>query len=320
MGGVEALFEAQVWTTYDLIRIKGMLDIASKIIFQTTDRAFANRNKTMNLDNGEILIVEDGKRIEQIQTGSVNIALFEKSMMEWEEHAKSIGGAYDPTMGKEPTSGTPFASLQLQVQQGLSLHEYRKGKLAVFLDEIYQDWIIPYIAKEITNEQRFLSELDLEEMQAVAESMVASQTNKMVLKMILSGQLVSPQDIELHKQMVRDEFMKGGNKKFIEILKNEFKDAPISVKLNIAGKQKNLSAMVEKMVNVFKQIIATPQVLDDPRLAKIFNQILEASGLEPIDFYSKPQLATQAGIKIQPPQTQIPNQMVAPTNQPVMAQ
>ena len=50
-GGAEELFEPQVWVNYDIIRIKGMLDQASKVIYQTADTAFRNRNKTQNLDN-----------------------------------------------------------------------------------------------------------------------------------------------------------------------------------------------------------------------------------------------------------------------------
>ena len=52
-GGAEELFEPQVWINYDVIRMKGMLDIASKVIYQTSDSAFANRNKTSDLENGE---------------------------------------------------------------------------------------------------------------------------------------------------------------------------------------------------------------------------------------------------------------------------
>jgi len=71
---------------------------------------------------------------------------------------------------------------------------------------------------------------------------------------------------------------------FIKILKDEFKDIPLRIKVNIAGKQKNLSMYTDKLVNVFRQIAVNPMVLDDPRMAKLFNKILEASGIEQMDF------------------------------------
>lgn len=304
MGGAEELFEAQVWINYDQIRIKGMLDAAAKVLYQTTDEKFANRNKTSNLENGEILVLQDGKAITQVNTFPVNVNVFENSIKEWEAHARQTGAANESIMGESPTSGTPFKLQELITAESHSLHEYRKGKLATFLDEVYQDWIIPHIVKEITKGQEFLAELELDELQQVADSLVICEANKAIKEAILRGEIIYPDEVELFKQKVRDSFMKGGNKKFLEILKDEMKDVPVSVYVNIVGKQKDLAKHTDKLVNVFRQILAAPGVLDDPRMSKIFNQILEASGLSPIDFYQKPKpqiMQPQQGAPGQPP-------------------
>ena len=99
--------------------------------------------------------------------------------------------------------------------------------------------------------------------------------------------------------------MRGGNKKSIEILTKELKDAPVSVSVNIVGKQKNLSLMTDKLVNIFRQIIVAPQILQEPKMSSLFNQIIESSGLSPLDF---------AGMKL--PQ---PIQQINRPNQPAMA-
>ena len=75
-----------------------------------------------------------------------------------------------------------------------------------------------------------------------------------------------------------------GNKRFIDIAKDEIKDVAMRVRVNVAGKQKDLFSRVDKLVNVFRQIIASPQMLQDPVLSDLFNQIIEASGLSPVDF------------------------------------
>jgi len=292
-GGAEEMFESQVWVNYDIIRIKDMLDAASKVIFQTADRTFAKRNKLKNLDNLEILTTEDGKTVSQINTTPVNIRLFENSIVEWEDSARTIGAATESIMGEQPKSGTPFKLQELVTAESHSLHEYRKGKLATFLDEVYRDWIIPYIAKEINQGQEFIAELDLEEMQGIADSIVTNEANKIIKEKILNGELVEKEEIEKYKQEIRDNFRKGGNKKFIKILEKEIQDAPIDVFVSIVGKQKYLAQITDKLVNVFRQIIASPTILDDPRMGKLFNQILEASGLSPIDFYQTSRLQIQ---------------------------
>lgn len=310
IGGAEELFEPQVWTNYDVIRIKDMLDIASKVIFQTTDEAFANRNKTNNLDNGEILVVAENKNITQINTQPVNINLFENSIKEWEAHAQQMGSANESIMGESPTSGTPFKLQELVTAESHSLHEYRKGKLATFLDEIYRDWEIPNITREISKGQEFLAELDLDELQSVAESLATCEANKMVKAALLEGKMMSQVQIDENKNFIKEIFNKGGNKKFLEIFKDEMKDAPVSVFVNIAGKQKDLAGRTDKLVNILRQIIAAPQMLQDPVFAKLFNQIIEASGLEPVDFTS---------MKIQPPAQEQLNPQPEQTKQPVPA-
>lgn len=288
-GGAEELFEAQIWVNYDQIRIKDMLDAAANVIYKTTDESFLTRNKNLNkLNTGDVVVVADGKDVGQLNTQPMNLMLFENSVKEWENHARQMGAATESIMGESPSAGTPFALQQLITAESHSLHEYRKGKLATFLDMVYMEWVIPHIVREITKGQEFLSELELDELQQVADSLVVCEANKAIRKLILSGKMVTPEQVDAYKEVVRDKFMKGGNKKFIKIIKDEFKDAPITVRVNIAGKQKDLASRVDKLTNIFRQILAAPGVLDDPRMAKIFNEILESSGLSPIDFYSKP--------------------------------
>lgn len=285
LGGAEELFEPQVWTNYDIIHIKKMLDQASKIIYQTADPAFANRNKTTDLEDGEILVTEEGKPIVQINTTPVNLQVFNDSVERWEQHARQMGSAQEAIMGDQPPAGTPFKSVELQAFEGHSIHEYRKGKLATFLDEVYQDWIIPKIARVVSHEKEFIATLDFEELQQVADGLVKCETNKMVKEMILNGEVPTEEDILKHEDMVRKDFLSGGSKRFMKILEGEMKDAPMRIEINIAGKQKDMPAYTDKLVNVFRTIVANPAVLQNPAMAKIFNEILESSGLSPLDFY-----------------------------------
>ena len=290
IGGAEELFEPQVWINYDVIRMKDMLDAASKVIFQTADKSFAKRNKLKNLDNLEILTTEDGKRIDQINTTPANIRLFENSIVEWEESARQIAAANETISGDQPPAGTPFKLQELVTAEAHSLHEYRKGKLATFLEEIYRDWIIPHLAKEVNHGQEFIAELDLDELQGVADNIITNEANKTIKEKILNGELVEKEEVEMLKEKTREGFMKGGNKKFIKILKEEMKDAPIDLFVSIVGKQKNLSQITDKLTNVWRSIIANPQILQQPPMAKLFNSILQNSGLDPIDFsgFTKP--------------------------------
>jgi hypothetical protein len=285
-GGAEELFEPQVWVNYDMIRMQDMLDAASKTILKTTDPAVANRNKIRDMDNLEIIELQANTDLNQIDTFPRNLALFEKSTKEWEAHAQQMGAANDSIMGEPPTAGTPFKLQELVTQESHSLHEYRKGKLATFWDEVEMDWIVPYLSREISKEQEFLAELDLDELQYVAESLVQCETERMKKEYVLEhgGDALSQEQVDLYKQEVLDQFKKKGNKHFIQILKGEMKDAPISVRTTIAGKQKDLARYVDKLTNLFRTIMQNPAILQNKAMAGLFNQIIESSGLDPVDF------------------------------------
>lgn len=279
-GGAEELFEAQVWTNYDMIRIQDMLDAASKTILKTTDPMVANRNKIRDMDNLEIVELQQGTDLSQVDTFPRNLALFERSVAKWEEHAQQMGSATEALFGENPSAGTPFKLQNQVVQQGLGLHEYRRGIYAKHIEEIYKDWIIPHIEKKITQGTKFLSELSLDELQYVADCVIRNATNQYVIDTILSGDYdasLLEQQKELYKQKVTDEFKRKGSKHFIEILKGEFKGAGLSVKVSVAGKSKDLSGKTDALVNVFRQIIANPAVLQIPAMASVFNSILESS-------------------------------------------
>lgn len=284
-GGAEELFEPQVWTNYAEIRKLDMLDAASKTIILSEDPAFTQRNKIKSLDNLAVLDVEQGKAVHQMDTFPRNMALFDRSLEEWDVHAKNIGAAQDPIQGNAPASGTPFVSLQAQIQQGMGLHQYRRGIYAKHLEEIYRDWIIPHIEKEIVQGTTFLSELSLSELQYVSDCIIRSESNRVQKEYVLSsgGVAMTPEEVQKLEQDMQEQFRKKGNKHFIEILKGEFKNKPLGVKVSIAGKSKDLAGMVDKLTNVFRTIIANPYILQSPPIAQLFNKIIEASGLDPID-------------------------------------
>jgi len=82
-----------------------------------------------------------------------------------------------------------------------------------------------------------------------------------------------------------EEFKKGGTRRFMEVLKGELTDLPMDVYVNIKGKQKAMAENADKITNLLREIIANPQAFSQiPGVGKVFNELLEESGLSPIDF------------------------------------
>ena len=160
---------------------------------------------------------------------------------------------------------------------------------------------------EMNKGDEWMEELTLKEMQWISDKVTKNAGEDKKKELILQGKKPTQPEIDEYKENFQEEWLGGGNKHLITILKDELKDIPVDVKINVAGKQKDLANMTEKIVSFMRAIISTPQILTIPGMADLLNQVVEFSGLNPVDF---------SNLK---PEQLVPAQQPAPTQSPQMA-
>lgn len=282
---VETLFEPQVWNNYSAIKLKKMMDSAINIL-QTDSEEFGNQ-KLSELKDNTILKHESGKPITRVDGNLQNIGVFTNHQIKMENSARILGSASDAQLGTNPVSGTPFALQNLVVQQGQGMHEFRQGKIATFFaDVLYRDWILKYLVDEMNGGVKFSEELSMDELQEIAETITNNEIEKRIKKQILeSGDVPTEEERELMRETFKDEWLKRGTTRFFEVLKGELKSIPVKVKVNIAGKQKYMAQNADKLSLLLSNILQNPQAFATiPGLSKAYNQLLEESGMNAIDF------------------------------------
>lgn len=281
---IETLFEPQVWNNYSAIKIKKMLDSAVNVLI-TNSEELAGQNLNQLKDN-TILKQERDATTTRLDGSLQNMTAFTNYQTRQENNARILGSASDAQLGTNPVSGTPFALQSLVVQQGQGLHEYRQGKIATFVADVaYRDWILQYVVKDMNEGRKFSEELTFDELKEVADTIARNRTERKLAEMILDGKIVTD---EMRRTMIAsftDEFIKGGNRGFFEILKGELDQIPIDVFVNIKGKQKYMAQNADKITNIIREVLRNPQAFQQvPGIAKVFNQLLEDSGLSPVDY------------------------------------
>lgn len=312
-GGIEELFHPQIWTNYSEMHILQMLEATAKVILKTNDKKLKNQNHS-NMKQGQIIDLDEGKTLEQLVIQPINKAAFDNFVNKWEQVARTIGSASDPQLGLNPTSGTPLGTTEIVTSQGIGIHEYRQGKIATFWGEVYRDWVLPHLQSEINKGHKWLDELTLSELQDVADKVATKEANRKIIEMMIgkptgkfethydedgepykspiysggSGKMVSPEEVELMKSVIKETFMKGGEKRFLETLKDEFSDA-MDVEISIKNKQKNMAEVISKLNSVFRTLF-TPGAIEviqqNKGLSELLNNIFESGGLSPVNFGS----------------------------------
>ena len=296
-GAIEELYEAQRWTNFTEIAEIQQLQQASKLLYLSTDPKFRGQNLT-NKKMGEVLDIQPDRDVRQLDNVPRSFPAFEQKREGYRRHANEIGAASELSLGQQPNSGTPFKSVEAQLVEGQSLHIWRQGRIAVFVDELYRDWLIPQLGSQITKGTKFLAELSMEELVQVGRQVVENLVNEYEAEKIFNADVIYPFEVETFRQEAELRFRSLGSKRFLEILKDEFSNEKLDVRTNIAGKQKNLALLTDKLVNYVRQLLATPEARQDPTIVKHVNEILEYAGLSPIEYgITQPSATPQQGAR-----------------------
>jgi hypothetical protein len=282
---VETLFEPQVWNNYSAIKVKQLLDSALQLFY--SDDPELKGQKLTDLKLNTILSTESGKSINKVDGSLDNLPHFQNYQNKQANDARTLGSASEAQLGKDPASGTPFKLQELVVQQGEGVHEYRQGKIATFFaDQLYRDWILQYMVDDLNKGITFSELLSLDELNQVVLEMSENLAEEEIKNQVLQGKLVTEEDRPRIKaffaEQVRKKYEKRG---FFEIVKDELKKVPLSVMVNVNGKQRYMAQNADKITNLIREIIKSPTAFSSiPGLGKLTNQLLEESGLNPIDF------------------------------------
>lgn len=290
-GGIEELFHPQIWVNNDALHLQQMLEATAKVLLKTNKKKITALNNFSNLKHGQIIDLDGDGTLEQLQLSPINKPAFDNAVNRWEQKARVIGAASDPALGLNPVSGTPLGTTEIVAAQGQGIHEYRRGKIATFWGEVYRDWVLPHLSKELQNEDEWLDDFSLEELQDIAEKVATKEANKRIKRMVLAGKVLTQAEADQFRDSIKQQFMQGGEKRFVEVMKDEFKGLELDVEINIAGKQANLVDMVNKLNSVFRTLFtpgAMQEIRANPELASLINEIFEYAGMKQRHFGKAP--------------------------------
>lgn len=281
---VERLFEPQVWNNYSAIKIKEMLDSAVDVF--VSDSEELGNQRLSDLPKNTILKQERGSTTARLNADLQNLTHFVNHQVVQKNSARELGSASDLALGNTPSSGTPLGTTEIVHVEGQGIHDYRQGKIATFFaDVLYRDWFLDMLVKDMNQGMTFSETLTLDEMQEIADTVVANEVESEIKALILDDKIPPPEIRDQLMELKKKEFMKGGSRRFFEVLKDELKDLPMDVFVNIKGKQRRMAENADKITNIIRQIIANPMAFQQvPGLGKVFNELLEESGMSPVDF------------------------------------
>ena len=321
-GAVANLFEAQTMVNYSEKQMKDQLDLASKIVFQSSDEGIAGKNVTTDIENGQILKHKVNEPMTMLNN-KPDIGAVQEFKADWQNIANQINNISESMLGQNAPSGTAWRQVQALLQESHSLFELMTETKGLYLIKMMTDFVIPYVKKQLENSDVLSAKLEdhmikqIDAMYIPAE--VTKRLNQKKIDTILSGQMYDPTqeagDRTTIEQAVKGELF--GNERFFapsdikkKTWKKMFEGLEWNLDIDVTGEAKDIQGAMATLSTVIQILASNPGAMQDPNIKMLVGKTLDLSGtVSPLEFQTTQQMPQP---QMQPQQ---PIMAGMPTNQ-----
>ena len=277
-GVVEEGFEAQRWTNDAVIGETNAMTLSGKVVM-VTDSEDVGNNAITDLVNGSVIKVKRGETVQSLSLLPSSFPEFNNLKQSWDTQVQRSTNTFDAVTGETMPSGTPLGSLAIQAQQASSYFDYKREEAGIFITELFNDWVLPFLAKRINKEHILSSEFDNDELMKMDEAFATHLVNEEVKAKILSGMIVSPEEYQAGIDFTKQKLAQRGNRRFLEVPSGWFKDFKPKVSVIVTKELKDIDVEKKNLEYISMILARNPQAMQDPVMAKIIGRMAELSGI-----------------------------------------
>ena len=246
--------------------------ISQLIVFQTRDKTVL-QNVLTDIQNGTIL---------KFGASKVNADMLQRVDTQVRDHTSSnlldqtvqrtiqnLSNAYEVTTGESLPSGTPFSLGALINQNANKLFEFIREDYGIFLEEIFNDWVLPQLEKEMKG-QSFLEIVDRDDLEYVQGHLTNFKIWDSIKKALMSGIKPTKAQVVVLEQFIRGQLEKQESM-FLDIPEG-FLSYEKKVRCSVTDESESPTLMTSLMT-VMQMVTANPAIIELPGFQKILDMI-----------------------------------------------
>jgi hypothetical protein len=292
-GSVKNLFEAQWMQNHSIKAIKDHLDLANKLIFQTSDGNFVGQNALTAIESGDILIHAINQPLTQFNNSSHDITSMQNFQNQWKVLANEISGISEAMLGQNPPAGSAWRQTQALLNESHSLFEVMTENRGLAIERMFREFIAPFIKKKLRNTKELVAVLEANDIKKIDSKYIKSEsikrTNEDIVNLVLKGEDITPEEQMLLQQVNEKGMQEALNEQeSIRTFKPDeiesitwadvFKDFEWKVKVDVTGENSNDENMIQTLTTALQIVGSNPQALQNPTFALLFNKIISMTG------------------------------------------
>lgn len=284
VGVIEEGTPAQIWINDVIQKEHKWFELASKAVLQSGTRSLKGRNILSEVENGTILETDKDGPISSVNLVASAVPEFQNLIDKWRMQYDREASITDAVRGENPPSGQAFRLQAMVQQQSNSTFNQRRQEMGIFIVELFNDWILPHISKQLNKVHILASEYSAEELKALDENYANYKANQKAKGLVFASiqNDTAPTTIEEYEQVkqgYKDFIAQTKDKRFLDIPDNYYKDFKPKITIVTTGEQKNKMAMMESLSNILTIYSSNPALFQqDPTASQILSLILEKSG------------------------------------------
>lgn len=248
-------------------------------LFQTRDKLHV-KNMTTDMIDGDLVVSKS--EINAIPTELRGAAEYKAEMDRIEMQADRACNSFEVVTGADSPSGTPFKLGAQNLASANKLFDKIMEDEGLFVEEVFNEWLLPDFAKSLTKEHILELLDDADDIAVYSLAKVKIYQYEVMKRYILeNNNFPEAGQLELVGSLVKDQIAKGP--KQVKVEQDYYANIKYSIKMVITGENDAKKMHLETLATTLQTLIANPAAVQDPRVMKILNLVLEQTGYSPLE-------------------------------------
>lgn len=278
VGNYEACFDLTEKANEITNRYFSSLRIALLHLYQTRDKSHV-KNMLSDLLDGDLVVSKS--EITQIPTEIRGAMDYQTEMRMIEAKADRICKSLEVVTGQNLPSNTPFKLGAQQLVSATKFFDKVQENMGLFMESVFNEWLLKDFASALTEEHILEILDDTEDIETYYSAKRKIFQYDVIKRYILeTNDMPTVESIQLVGQLVHDQVKKAP--KQVQIENAYYSDLKYSVKMVITGENDRKKENLDTLSETYQVTAANPAALQDPRLMKLLNMVLEESGYSPL--------------------------------------
>lgn len=296
-GSVKNLFESQWMMNHTAKAIKDQLDVASKLIFQTSDGNFVGQNALFAIESGDILIHQLNQPLTQLNNNSHDITALQNFGSQWKQLSNELNGISESMLGDNPPSGTAWRQTEALLQESHSLFEIMTENKGLSIENMLRTFILPFLKKKMNNAKEVAATLDMHGIKQIEDRYIKNEAiriaNKEIAETIFNNGIALQPDMQKVEADLKANLALQGNHRFFKpsevSWKKEFEDLETDIEIEVTGESSDKQAILTTL-NTALGLVMNPNFATNKRAQLVFDKILTQTGIiSPLELSAIPE-------------------------------